>query len=95
MSAGSPVVLLTAPRGATGRPMRFPTTATTEPRRIEKHLMPSVSTRRDASMPETGPTEKLELLHEVAHELISILDRDQLLERVAEVIKTSETAQLQ
>ncbi len=68
--------------------MRFPNTAPTEPRRIEKRLTPTAAYRRSEDASEiVPPAEKLELLHEVAHELISILDRDQLLERVAELIK--------
>ena len=68
--------------------MRFPSTAPPEPRRIEKRLTPSAAYLRGDTASETvHPAEKLELLHEVAHELISILDRDQLLERVAELIK--------
>ncbi len=37
--------------------------------------------------PEVGHARNLELLHEVSRELVSILDRQELLERVAELIK--------
>ncbi len=50
-----------------------------EPRRIEKQIPPDAQPRHRA--------EDLELLHEVSRELVSILDREQLLERVGEVIK--------
>ena len=61
--------------------MSHPAAIAAEPLRIEKDLPPA------GGVSQTLEAQKLELLHEVSRELVSILDRDQLLERVAEVIK--------
>ncbi len=59
------------------------TTTATEPRRIEKQALPAAHRYAGA----TPQAKELELLHEVGRELVAILDREQLLERVAEVLK--------
>ncbi len=63
--------------------MSQPATATvSEPLLIERRDSPATTHLADERR-----AEELELLHEVSRELVSILDREQLLERIAELIK--------